>query len=96
MTKTEFDAMTIDEAIEWAQDNIDSITTETMLMEFVKSSIDHENLCLAIHILTAIYESVESYNGYYLYDYYMGTLEKPTPITDKEDLEDYIDFDYED
>ena len=50
---------------------------------------------MAYHILKAIYESAESYNGYYLYDYHMGTLDTPTPVTCKEDLEDYIDFDDE-
>ena len=34
--------------------------------------------------------------GVYLYDRSMGTLETPTPITCKEDLEDYIDFEEED
>ena len=96
MTKVEFEAMSLDELIEWAYDNLIGITTEDMLLEFAKSKIDDDNLFMAIHVLNAVYDSEEAYNGYYLYDYDMGTLETPTPITCKEDLEEYIDFDEED
>ena len=57
-----------------------------------KEKIDEDNLFLAIHILEAIYNSEEAYNGYYLYDYSAGTTSTPTPITCKEDLESYISF----
>ena len=60
-----------------------------------KHEIDKENLQVAIHILTAIYESDCPDGSCYIYDRSMGILETPTPITCKEDLKDYIDFDDE-
>lgn len=95
MTKQQFDEMTLDELIEWGYENLDDITTEDLLLEFAKCKIDDENLYMAIHVLTAVYNSEYAYHGYYLYDYNMGTLEMPTPITCKEDLEHLIDFDDE-
>lgn len=95
MTRAEYEAMTLDELIDWAYENLNDVTTEEVLLDFAKSKIDDDNLYMAIHILKAVHESSESYNGYYLYDYSMGTLETPTPITEKEDLEHLIDFDDE-
>lgn len=96
MTKQQFDEMTLDELIEWAYENLNDITTEDILLDFAKHKIDDENIYLAIHVLQAVWNSGESFNGYYRYDYSMGTLETPTPITCKEDLEDLIDFEEED
>ena len=95
MTKAEYEKMSLDELIDWAYDNLDDITTEDVLIEFAKAKIDEDSLYLAMHVLSAIYNSEESYNGYYLYDYCMGTLETPTPVTCKEDFEHLIDFDDE-
>jgi hypothetical protein len=95
MTKAKFEAMSLDELIEWSYENINDITTEDVLLDFAKSKIDDDNIYLAIHVLKAIWESGEAYNGYYRYDYNMGTLETPRPITEKEDLEELIDFDDE-
>jgi regulatory protein YycI of two-component signal transduction system YycFG len=92
MTKTEFEEMTLDELIDWANENINDITYEDTLIEFAKQKIDDDNIYMAMHVLSAIYKSAEAYNDLYLYDYSMGTLETPTPITCKEDLEDYISF----
>lgn len=96
MTKAEFENMTLDEVIDYANENINDITTEDMLLEFAKTKIDDDNIYMSIHVLRAVWESGEAYNGYYLYDYSMGTYETPTPVTCKEDFEDYIDFDDED
>lgn len=95
MTRTEFEEMSLEELIEWANENINDITTEEILLDFAKSKIDDDDLYIAIHVLKAIWESGEAFNGYYRYDYSMGTLETPMPITEKEDLEDLIDFDDE-
>jgi hypothetical protein len=95
MTNDIYNAMSLDELIEWAYDNLDDLTTEDTLIEFAKQKIDDESIFMALHILKAIYESGESYNGYYLYDYNMGVLETPTPVTCKEDLRHLIDFDDE-
>ena len=92
MTKQQFDEMTLEELIEWAYENLSDVTTEDILLDFAKSKIDDDNIYLAIHVLQAVWNSGESFNGYYLYDYSMGTLETPTPVTCKEDLEHLIDF----
>ena len=96
MTRAEWEELTLEEAIDWAYDNTNEITSEETLLAFAKQKIDDENIYMALHILNAIYDSTEAYNGYYLYDYSMGTLFTPRPITCKEDLEAYIDFDAED
>lgn len=96
MTREQFESMTFKELLEWAYENVDDLTTEDVLIDFAKSKIDDSNFNVAMHILAAIWESEEAYKGYYLYDYNMGTCETPTPVTCKEDLEDYIDFDEED
>ena len=94
MTKKEWEELTLDEAIDWAdwEYGVNELTSEDSLIRFAKEKIDEDNLFLAIHILEAIYNSEEAYNGYYLYDYSAGTTSTPTPITCKEDLEDYISF----
>ena len=92
MTREEFEAMTFEELLEWAYDNIDDIHSEETLLEMVKHEINEDSLRMALHILQAVYESDCPDGSYYLYDRSMGTLETPTPITCKEDLEDYIDF----
>lgn len=93
MKRTEYEAMSLDELIDWACYYLnDDVTTEEILLDFAKAKIDDDNIYMAIHILKAVYESVEAYNGYYLYDYNMGTLQKPTPITCKEDFKHLIDF----
>ena len=92
MKREDFDALTFEELLEWAFDHIDDIWDEETLKEMVKREIDDDSFKMALHILSAIYESDCPDGSYYLYDRSMGTLETPTPITCKEDLEDYIDF----
>lgn len=92
MKREEFDQMTIEELAEWAFENIDYVHHEDALIDLAKHEIDEENLNVAIHILTGIYESEEAVGDYYIYDRCMGTLEEVVPITCKEDLEEYIDF----
>lgn len=94
MTKKEFDNMSFDEVFEWANENINDLTTEDILIDFAKTKIDDENIGMALHVLNAVHNNCHD-TEYYLYDYSMGTLESPTPVTCKEDLEDYIDFDDE-
>ena len=94
MTRAEFEEMSFEELIDWANENINDLTTEDILIEFAKSKIDDDDIFMAIHILGAINNN--SYDTeYYLYDYCMGTLETPTPVTEKEDFENYIAFDDE-
>jgi hypothetical protein len=96
MTREEFNNMPFEELLEWAYDNIDDMHSEEVLIELAKHEIDEENLQMALHILLAIYDSDAPDGSYYIYDRCMGILETPTPITCKEDLEDYIDFGDED
>lgn len=94
MTKAEFDEMSFEELIDWANENINYLTTEDILIEFAKAKIDDDAIYMAIHILGAIYNNPYD-TEYYLYDYCMGTLDTPTPVTEKEDFEHLIDFDDE-
>lgn len=71
MTEATYNEMSLDELLEWAYDSLDDLTTEDMLLEFAKRQIDNESIFMAIHVLKAVYESEEAYNGYYLYDYSM-------------------------
>jgi hypothetical protein len=95
ITREQFNQMSLEELVEWGYENIDFVHHEDILIEMAKHEIDEENLNVAIHILTGIYESDEPCGGYYIYDRCMGTLEEVTPITCKEDLEEYIDFEGE-
>ena len=95
MKREQFDNMSFKELLEWAYDNIDDIHSEETLKEMVKHEVEEDSFQMALHILSAIYESDCPDGSYYIYDRNMGTLETPTPITCKEDLEDYIDFDEE-
>ena len=92
MKREQFEEMSFEELLEWAYDNIDDIHSEETLLEMVKHEINEDSLRMALHILQAVYESDCPDGSYYIYDRSMGTLETPTPITCKEDLEDYIDF----
>ena len=92
MKREQFEEMSFEELLEWAYDNIDDIHSEETLIEMVKHEINEDSLRMALHILQAVYESDCPDGSYYIYDRSMGTLETPTPITCKEDLEEYIDF----
>lgn len=67
----------------------DDITDYETLKEFIKTKIDDDSLYLAAHLTNAL--NACAYAEYYRYDYCMGTLETPTPITDISDLEDFCD-----
>ena len=92
MKREQFNEMSLEELSQWAFGHIDDVLVEGILLEMAKREIDKENLQMALHILNAVYESDCPDGSYYIYDRSMGILETPTPITCKEDLEDYIDF----
>lgn len=96
MTRTEFEEMDLYDLISWAEENIYEFTDEEILISFAKKKIEEDNIGMALHILGAIYESDEAISGRYFYDYSLGKLSKPTPLTCKEDFEDYISFEKED
>ena len=87
MKVRELKKLTFKEAIEQLEQENNCITTYSMLKEFAIDNINNDNLFIAIHILQAIQDEAEYYN----YDYNMGTLDTPTPITSLEDLEDYCE-----
>jgi hypothetical protein len=94
MTREQFDNISFDELLDLAYEEVSDITTEDILIDFAKTKIDDDNIMMALHVLNAIYDNPYD-TEYYLYDYNMGTLETPKPITCKEDFEDYIDFEDE-
>lgn len=93
ITRKEYDEMSFDELMEKAIDECDNIHSYDDLLEFAKRCIDHKKVLSAIHVLRA----VGAFNDgkYYNYDVSMGMLETPTEITEKSDIEQYIDFEEE-
>jgi hypothetical protein len=94
MTREQFEDMEFEELMNWANSNLNSITNEELLKEYAIEKIQDDNFSMGLHIINAIYENPYS-TEWYRYDYSMGTLETPTPITDKEDIEDLMNFDDE-
>lgn len=97
MLKEDWEKLTLDEALDWAyyEYGVVELTLENSLIRFAQTKIDEDNIGLALHILSAIYNSEEAYCDYYLYDYNLGSNSTPTPVTCKEDLEYYISFEEE-
>lgn len=88
MTKSDFNTKTFEELIFQLRDESDEVTTYEELKAFAIDKIKSDDLFLAIHILEAINNDTENY---YLYDYNMGTLQTPSSITEKEDIEHLIE-----
>lgn len=94
MTKAEFENMSFEDLIEYAKENLNDVTDEETLKQFAIEKLENDAFNMALHIINAIYNN--PYNTeFYRYDYNMGTLETPTPITEHSDIEDLIDFDDE-
>ena len=88
MKKKELYSMTFNEACEKLSEEKDQITTYESLKDFAIKNINEERLFVAIHILEAIHKFPADY---YDYDYCMGTLETPTPLSVAADLVDYCE-----
>lgn len=95
MTRKKFEAISFDNLMIWAYMNLDDVTDEETLKEFAMEKLQDDNFGMALHIINAIYENPYD-TEWYRYDYSMGTLQTPSPIVDKEDIEDLIFFDDED
>lgn len=91
MTKVDFENITFENLMDYAKENIDCVTDEETLKSFAIEKIENDDFNLAIHILQSIHNN-EYETELYRYDYSMGTLETPTPIIEKSDIEDLIDF----
>lgn len=89
MTKEQFNNLNFAEVMQQLNEENDTITTIDTLKDFIKENIDNDNYYLALHVLKAITEAISD-QYYWFYDYCMGTLETPTPITSKEDVEHLI------
>lgn len=89
MTKEFFESNTFEDVIERLNDERDEITTLDRLKEFAKAKIDDGNYFVAKHILEALQSGYEEYWRWY--DYCMGTLDTPIPMTEKADVEHLID-----
>lgn len=85
MTRAEFESMGFEDIM--ASVEHDCITSYETLKEFAKNYIESDDLNVAIHILEAINDNPAEW---YEYDYCMGTLQTPSPVTCKEDIEHLI------
>ena len=94
MTRKQFEDMEFEDLMYWANENIDGITDDEMLKECAISNIHNDSFNMVLHIINALNESPCD-TIWYRYDYSMGTLQTPSPIADKEDIEDLIFFDDE-
>lgn len=95
MTREQYEAMSFEELMEWANEELDCVTREDILKDFAAEKLENDDFGMVLHIIGAIYENPYM-TEWYRYDYCMGRLETPTPITEKEDIEDLIFFDEED
>lgn len=91
LTRETFENMSFEELMEWANENLDDVTREDILKDFAIEKLRDDHFNLALHIINAIYNN-EYDTEWYRYDYCMGTLQTPSPITEKEDIEDLIYF----
>ena len=98
MTKKEFEHYVetegFDNAMEWANNAYDFITTYDALKQFAIEKLEEDNVGFALHILNAIYNS-EGDSEWFYYDYSMGTLQTPKCINNAEDLDALSVFDEE-
>lgn len=91
MTKKEFNELSFDEVMQRLyNDGAGDITSIDILKDFIKEKIDNEDYYIAIPLLQAINEDTQG-SYYWDYDYSMGTLDTPTPIRSKEDIEHLIE-----
>ena len=87
MTRADFETKTFDELIEQLNEEHPDIHSYDYLKDFAKHLIDEENIGFALHILNAIYTET---GEWFEYDCTMGTLQTPSGLTEKADLEHLI------
>lgn len=92
MTREEFNKLSFDEVMERLNEECNEITHIDILKDFIKDNIDNDNFGLALHVLSAIWEDPNPDDSiWYDYDYSMGTLDTPSSINSKEDVEHLIE-----
>lgn len=89
MTRSEFEEKSFEDVMSQLNDELDEITTLDNLKEFAKSKIDDGNYFLANHIIEALRNGNDE--NWWDYDFCMGTLDTPIPLTEKTDVEHLID-----
>lgn len=89
MKRTEFETKSFEEVMEQLDNEFDQISDLEKLKDFAKYQIDNGNYLLANHVIKALQDGNEE--TWWDYDYCMGTMDKPIPITEKEDVEHLID-----
>lgn len=88
MTRQDYESKSFLALMEQLYEESDDLTTREDLEEYAIHSIRDDSLYLAIHILEALRE--ENGAEWFLYDYCMGTLQTPSGVTCKEDVQHLI------
>lgn len=81
MTRAEFEEKSFEDVMSQFNEELDEITTLDRLKEFAKLKIDEGNYLLAGHIIEALQAGYDE--DWWNYDYCMGTLDTPIPLTGK-------------
>ena len=89
MTRAEFKEKSFEDVMNQLDEELDEITTLDILKGFAKLKIDKGDYILANHIVKALQAGNDEY--WWDYDYCMGTLDTPIPLTEKADVEHLID-----
>ena len=84
MTRREFEEKSFEDVMSQLNEECDQITTLDRLKEFAKLKIDEGNYPLANHIIVALQAGHDE--DWWDYDYCMGTLDTPIPLTEKTDV----------
>ena len=90
MKKKKLLKMELNEAIYEMEQEIDDIFHFDTIKEMAIEKIKHDDIGWGLHLLQAIYEDTTDAE-YYLYDYNLGRMSTPTPITSVKDLLPYCE-----
>lgn len=85
----EFEEKSFEDVMSQLDEELDEIITLDRLKEFAKLKIDEGNYLLTGHIIKALQAGYDE--DWWDYDYCMGTLDTPIPLTGKTDVEYLID-----
>lgn len=94
MTKENFESMDFDKAMELLYEECNELTDYEALKKYIIKNINDDSNMLALHLLSAIYNS-DGDSDWYYYDYTAGTLCTPVCLNNVDDVEQYIGFDKE-
>lgn len=89
MTRAEFERKSFPEVMMQLNEEFDEITTLETLREYAKQQIEEGRYFIAKNIIDALNNGNDEY--WWDYDYCMGTLDTPIPLTGKADVEHLID-----